>query len=301
MRCCLKIKAEQTARKRKYLKNIDERYDKVYQKCIVLCPDMQELIEKIRRIPPPGSNECKTLCERKENGDSKALNRMIEMYLRTALKFSLAAAEETSLPLDEIFSEAVIGLSEAVNRYDHQTHKAFASYVISGIRQGINAYIRQNNSYIPLSMQFSKIVQIVKAEKEKYSSESYYFMSRKISEVTMFNLKEVQLALFYTETPMSYEEYCKNNEYIGYDGEKYLIERVYNAQARKILENAIKSLTEREKEIIQLKYGLGSQGRYTVKEIADMYYIDKERIRSIEDKALRKLKYKQEIKMLWQL
>ena len=127
MRCCLKIKAEQTARKRKYLKNIDERYDKVYQKCIVLCPDMQELIEKIRRIPLPGSNECKTLCERKENGDSKALNRMIEMYLRTALKFSLAAAEETSLPLDEIFSEAVIGLSEAVNRYDHQTHKAFAS------------------------------------------------------------------------------------------------------------------------------------------------------------------------------
>nr|WP_295219273.1 sigma-70 family RNA polymerase sigma factor [Ruminococcus sp.] len=172
---------------------------------------------------------------------------------------------------------------------------------MSGIRQGINAYIRQNNSYIPLSMQFSKIVQIIKAEKEKYSSESYYSMSRKISEVTMFNLKEVQLALFYTETPMSYEEYCKNNEYIGYDGEKYLIERVYNAQARKILENAIKSLTEREKEIIQLKYGLGSQGRYTVKEIADMYYIDKERIRSIEDKALRKLKYKQEIKMLWQL
>lgn len=194
------------------MKNIDKRYDEVYRKCIELCPNMQELIEKIRRIPPPRTNECKNLYERKENGDSKALSRMIEMYLRTALRFSLTAAEKNSLPLDEIFSEAVIGLSESAKRYDLRNHRSFANYIISGIRQGIKAYIRQNSSYIPLPAQFAKTVQIVKNEKKKCALQSYYSISRRISDVTEIKLKEVQLALCYTENPMSYEEYCEINK-----------------------------------------------------------------------------------------
>ncbi len=103
-----------------------------------------ELVEQISHINPPRANEYKELYLRKQNGDSKATNRMIEMYLRTALRFSLDAAEKTSLPLDEIFSEAVIGLAEYVQRYDLQKNRLFSSYIISGIHQGINAYIRQN-------------------------------------------------------------------------------------------------------------------------------------------------------------
>lgn len=282
------------------MKNIDKRYDEVYRKCIELCPNMQELIEKIRRIPPPRTNECKNLYERKENGDSKALSRMIEMYLRTALRSSLAAAEETSFPLDEIFSEAVIGLSEAVNRYDHRNHKSFIGCIMSGIRQGINAYIRQNSSYIPLPAQFAQTVEIVKSEKEKNGSDSYYSMTRKISNVTGIKLKEVQLALCYTENPMSYEEYCEINQNIAYDGERRIIEYIYWVNVRETLEAVMNTLTERERKVIQLKYGLDLCGQHSVKEIADMFYVDKERIRSIEEKALRKLKHKQEIKELRQ-
>ena len=194
----------------KAFKRIDERYNEVYKRCIELCPDMRNLVEQISHINPPRANEYKELYLRKQNGDSKATNRMIEMYLRTALRFSLDAAEKTSLPLDEIFSEAVIGLAEYVQRYDLQKNRLFSSYIISGIHQGINAYIRQNSSYIPLPAQFAQTVEIVKAEKEKYSSDSYYYMSKKISEVTGLKLKEVELALYYTEPPISYEDYCKH-------------------------------------------------------------------------------------------
>lgn len=139
----------------KAFKRIDERYNEVYKRCIELCPDMRNLVEQISHINPPRANEYKELYLRKQNGDSKATNRMIEMYLRTALRFSLDAAEKTSLPLDEIFSEAVIGLAEYVQRYDLQKNRLFSSYIISGIHQGINAYIRQNSSYIPLPAQFA--------------------------------------------------------------------------------------------------------------------------------------------------
>lgn len=282
------------------MRNIDKRYNEIYKRCIELCPDMQELIEKIRHITPPRTNERKALCERNANGDSKALSRIIEMYLRTALRFSLTAAEKNSLPLDEIFSEAVIGLSESAKRYDLRNHRSFANYIISGIRQGIKAYIRQNSSYIPLPAQFSQTVETVKSEKEKNGSDSYYSMTRKISNVTGIKLKEVQLALCYTENIMSYEEYCEINQNIAYDGERRIIEYIYWENVRETLEAVMNTLTERERKVIQLKYGLDLCGQHSVKEIADMFYVDKERIRSIEEKALRKLKHKQEIKELRQ-
>lgn len=235
------------------MKIIDKRYDEVYRKCIELCPNMQELIEKVRRIPPPKSNECKTLCEGKGNGDSKALSRMIEMYLRTALRLSLTAAEQTALPLDEIFSEAVIGLSEAVNRYDHRNHKSFIGCIMSGIRQGIKAYIRQNSSYIPLPVQFAETVQIVKNEKKKCALQSYYSISRRIGNVTGIKLKEVQLALYYAEEPISYDEYCEHNQNISYDGESYIIDYIYWENVKETLKNVINTLTEREQKVIQLK------------------------------------------------
>lgn len=254
------------------MNNIDKRYDKVYKRCIELCPDMQELIEQIRRIPPPKANEYKVLYQRKKNGDSKALRKIIEMYLRTALRLSLAAAEKFSLPLDEIFSEAVIGLAEYVNRYDSQNHKIFAGYIISGIRKGINAYIRQNSRYnIPLPVRFEE------------------------------NVKEVQLAIYYTENPMSYEEYCENNKNIVYDGESYLIDHIYWTDVKETLDTVLDTLSEREQKIIRLKYGLGSCEMRSIKEIADMFYVDKERIISIEKKALRKLKRRLEINKLLEL
>lgn len=283
------------------MKNIDERYNEIYKRCIEICPRMQELIEKIRQIPPPRTNECKALYERKENGDSKALSRMIEMYLRTALRFSLTAAKKTSLPLEEIFSEAVIGLSEAANRYDLKKHGSFANYIMSGIRQGIKAYIRRNSSYIPLPARFADTVQAVKNEKEKYGLQAYYDISRKISDAIGIKLKEVQLALCYTENPMSYEEYCEINQNIAYDGESYIIDHIYWTHVREILENAMEILTDRERIIIRLRYGLDQCERYSIKKIADMYCSDPVRIRSIADKAIRKLKRRYDIQRLRQL
>lgn len=283
------------------MKNIEERYNEVYQRCIELYPDMKALIERIRQIPPPRTNEYMDLYERKAKGDSKALSRMIEMYLRTALRLSLTAAEQTALPLDEIFSEAVIGLAEYVKRYDLQKNRLFSSYIISGIHQGINSYIRQNSSYIPLPAQFAKTVQIVKKEKKKCALQSYYSISRRINDVTGIKIKEVQLALYYAEEPIPYDEYCEHNQNISYDGESYIIDYIYWENVKETLKNVINTLTEREQKVMQLKYGLDLCGKHLVKEIADMFYVDKERIRSIEQKTLRKLKHKKEIRKLWEL
>lgn len=253
------------------MNNIDKRYNDVYKRGIELCPDMKPLIEKIRLIPPPKANEYRELYLRKKNDDSKAVNRTIEMYLRTALRLSIAAAEKYSFPLDEIFSEAVIGLAEYANRYDPQNYKSFVSCIISGIRKGINAYIRQNISY--------NILQPVRFDE---------------------NVKEVKLAIYYTENPMPYKEYCEDKNTV-YDGKSCLIDHIYWADVKGTIDTVLDTLSEREQKIIRLKYGLGSCEQRSIKEIADMFYVDKERIISIEKKALRKLKHRLKINKLLEL
>ena len=111
----------------------------------------------------------------------------------------------------------------------------------------------------------------------------------------------MELALYYTEPPISYEDYCKHRHNIAYNGEKYIIDRIYWKNVKETFKNVISALTEREQKVIRLKYGLSLCGKHSVKEIADMFYVDKERIISIEEKALRKLKRNEEIRKLWEL
>ena len=86
---------------------------------------------------------------------------------------------------------------------------------------------------------------------------------------------------------------------VGY--KKYIIDRIYWKNVKETFKNVISALTEREQKVIRLKYGLSLCGKHSVKEIADMFYVDKERIISIEEKALRKLKRNEEIRKLWEL
>lgn len=79
------------------------------------------------------------------------------------------------------------------------------------------------------------------------------------------------------------------------------VDRIYWKNVKETFKNVISALTEREQKVIRLKYGLSLCGKHSVKEIADMFYVDKERIISIEEKALRKLKRNEEIRKLWKL
>ena len=92
-------------------------YEKIYSRCINICPNMKYIIEQIRSIKPPEFNESKKLLLKAEQGDNSAKHRLIEMYLRIALKYALYTAERHEMPLDTLFSEAVVGLEEYAKKY----------------------------------------------------------------------------------------------------------------------------------------------------------------------------------------
>lgn len=214
----------------------DEKYEQIYQRCIEVCSNMKPLIEKIRLIPPPKYREREILFQKVKSGDKTAKNRLVEMYLRNALRIALESAEVSSLPLEDIFSEAVIGLTERLNCPTE--NKNYSAFISAGMHIKAYNYVRENN------VKF-----------------------------------------------MSYEDYCEKIKKKYYDGERLIICRLYLEQLNETLSEVLfKNLTDREKIILNLRFGLGDYDKRSYKEISEMYYIDKERVRQIERRALHKLR-----------
>ncbi|WP_337402650.1 hypothetical protein [Porcipelethomonas sp.] len=125
------------------MNSIDEKYEQIYQRCMEICPDMKPLIERIRQIPPPQYREREILFQKVKSGDRNAKNRLVEMYLRNALRIALEAAEVSSLPLEDIFSEAVIGLMERLDCT--ATYKNYSAFIRAGMRMKAYNYVREND------------------------------------------------------------------------------------------------------------------------------------------------------------
>ena len=217
------------------MNSTDEKYEQIYQRCIEMCPNMKPLIEKIRLIPPPKYRERDILLQKIKSGDRTAKNRLVEMYLRNTLRIALEAAEVSSLPLEDIFSETVIGLMERLNCPTE--NKNYSAFLRKGMRFAAYNYVRKN---------------------------------------------EVEF--------LSYEDYCESIKEKYYDGENVMLKQICQIQLRQLLDSAVTTLPDREQRILNLRFGLENSDKCSYKEIAEMYYIDKNRVRQIERKALHKLK-----------
>ena len=218
------------------MNSIDEKYEQIYQRCIEICPDMKPLIERIRQIPPPQYREREILFQKIKSGDKTAKNRLVKMYLRNALRIALESAEVSSLPLDDIFSETVIGLMERLNCT--ATYKNYSAFISAGMRIKAYNYVWEND------IKF-----------------------------------------------MSYEDYCEKIKGKYYDGEGLIIRRLYLEQLHETLSGVLFiNLTDREKRVLNLRFGLGDHDKHSHKRIAEIFDTDKKRIRYIEQGALRKLK-----------
>ena len=196
---------------------------------------MKSLIKKIRLIPPPKYRERDILLQKIKSGDRNVKNRLIEMYLRNALCIALEVAEVSSLPLEDIFSETVVGLMERLNC--PTKNKNYSAFLRKGMYLAAYNYAQKNE--------------------------------------TKF---------------MSYDEYCESIKEKYYDGENVMLKHICQFQLRQLMNNAVTTLIDREQRILNLRFGLENSDKRSYKEIAEMYYIDKNRVRQIERKALHKLK-----------
>lgn len=198
----------------------------------------------------------------------------------------------------DIIQEGNTGLMRAVDKYEYKRGYKFSTYATWWIRQAITRAIADHarTIRIPVHMieTMSKLRNISKSLLQELGREATL---EEIAERAEMPVAEVRRVTKISKHPISLDRPVGESEdsYFGDFIEDERVESPTNSAAgvmlRQRIEQVLKTLTYREREIIKLRYGIGDGYTYTLEEVGRIFKVTRERVRQVEAKALRKLQH----------
>ena len=198
----------------------------------------------------------------------------------------------------DLIQEGNMGLMKAVDKFEYRRGYKFSTYATWWIRQAITRAIadQARTIRIPVHMieTINKLIRVSRSLVQEVGREpSCEEIAKKMDTPVNKVRKIIKIAQepISLETPIGEEEDSHLGDFIEDKLMPSPPETVIHINLREQIEEALKSLTEREAKVLKMRFGLGDGNEHTLEEVGQQFKVTRERIRQIEAKALRKLKH----------
>ena len=263
-------------------------------------------LREINRIPLLSYDEEYELALRAKTGDKAARDRIIKANLR----FVVSVAKKfrgNGLPLSDLIDEGNIGLITALDKFEPEKGYHFISYAVWWIRQSIMKAISEKSRAVRLPLNRSnELMQIQKAQKSlMHEMEKTAPTTEEIAGITGLDEKLVDELLSISQDIVSFDSPVRKDDESDSTFGDFIEDEADGPEAQ-VMDSSLRDevnailsvLTDKERDIIAMRFGLDGAKPKSLKEIGEGYGLTKERIRQIEKRALEKLRAASEKKDL---
>ncbi|MBO4862221.1 MAG: RNA polymerase sigma factor RpoD [Firmicutes bacterium] len=254
-------------------------------------------LKEIGKVPLLSADEELELAKRMEEGDEEAKKKLCEANLRLVVSIAKRYVGRGMQFLD-LIQEGNLGLIKAVDKFDWHKGFKFSTYATWWIRQAITRSIadQARTIRIPVHMveTINKQIRITRQLLQELGRDPSPEEIAKEMEIPVEKVREISKIAqepVSLETPIGEEEDSHLGDFIPDEDVPSPADAAAFSMLKDQLNEVLATLTDREQEVLRLRFGLDDGRQRTLEEVGQQFNVTRERIRQIEAKALRKLRH----------